>query len=290
LDSGPGGKWTPRKFEVKALKPVVNKWQTFMLDNNGWNALYMENHDQGRTVSRYASDAPEFRTLSSKMIGTHLALQSGTVFVFQGQELAMANVPRDWPMSKYKDIECVNHWKTVLRDHPDDKALQERTLKQYRLVSRDNGRTPMQWSKAKFAGFSPEDSTAEPWMDVHPDFEEWNAANQVDDPESAYNYWKALLALRKKEKEVFVYGGFEMVDMEHESVVAYVRTSPDGNGKALVVTSFDGGNVEWSVPEREKGLVKENNVVLGNYKAGPKIDGEKGVVSLRPYEAFVALI
>lgn len=260
-----------------------------MLNNSGWNALYLENHDMGRAISRYASDAPAYRSLSSKMIATHLVLQSGTVFVYQGQELAMPDVPETWAVSQFKDIEMLNHWDQLQQNHPDDKELHIAALKQYRLVGRDSARTPMQWSDKKYAGFSPETSSATLWMDIHPDYQEWNVARQISDPASPYSYWRDVLALRKVEKDVFVYGGFEMVDMPHESVVAYLRTSEDGKRRALVVTNFAGTNVEWDVPGPQKELAEKGKIVLANYEQGPTIK-TGGVVSLRPYEAFVTMI
>jgi glycosidase len=95
---------------MPALKSIVTKWQKFMFENDGWNALYLENHDQPRSVSRFASDLPERRALSAKMLATFLGFQSGTVFLYQGQELAMANVPRNWGIDRYRDIETLNHW------------------------------------------------------------------------------------------------------------------------------------------------------------------------------------
>jgi len=275
---------------VGELKTIVSKWQKFMQENRGWNALYMENHDQGRVVSRYASDAPADRALSSKMIGTHLALQCGTVFVYQGQELAMANVPRDWTLDRYKDIEVVNYWKTLLQEHPDDAELQRKTLAQFRLVARDNARTPMQWSDAPFAGFSPADSKAQPWMDIHPDYKQWNAAAQVNDPNSAFSYWKALLTLRKTHKDIFVYGFFTMIDEAHPNIVAYTREADDGRQSALVVTSFSLDDQEWNVPEYQRKFMKEGKMVLCNYGDAPKIDAEKGVVQLRRLEALVYIM
>lgn len=260
-----------------------------MQQHGGWNALYMENHDQGRTVSRYASDAPQDRALSSKMIGTHLALQCGTVFVYQGQELAMANVPRDWAMDKYKDIECVNYWHAFLRDHPDDTELQRKILDQFRLIGRDNARTPMQWTSAAFAGFSPADSKVQPWMDIHPDYKTWNAAAQVGQPDSAFTHWQALLALRKEYKDIFVYGFFEMIDPAHLSVVAYSRTADDGR-KALVVTNFAQEEVQWTVPQGEKHILADGKLVLGNYDGAPKVDDQSGVVHLKRLEAVVFVV
>lgn len=93
------------------LKTIVNKWQTFMIENDGWNSLYLENHDQSRTVSRWGSDLPEFRAACSKMFATFLVLQSGTPFVYQGQEIGMINIPLSRPISEYKDIETINAWR-----------------------------------------------------------------------------------------------------------------------------------------------------------------------------------
>lgn len=93
------------------MKMIVHKWQTLMEQNSGWNALFSENHDQARTVSRFASDLPEHRTFAAKMLATWLACQSGTLFIYQGQELGMRNVPKEWLVEEYKDIETQNHWK-----------------------------------------------------------------------------------------------------------------------------------------------------------------------------------
>jgi glycosidase len=289
IDCGEGGKFTRRDFKLSDLKTIVNKWQTFMIDNGGWNALYMENHDQSRTVTRYASDAtPELRIASSKMLATHLALQSGTPFVYQGQELAQINIPRSWGMEKYRDIEYLNHWNKVLKKHPNDKQFQEDTKREYWLKSRDNARTPMQWDDSPNAGFCPEGVT--PWMDVHEDFQEWNAAKQKVDEDSPYRYWRKVLDLRKSKKDVFVYGDFKMVDIENGDVCAYTRSEMEGKGKALVVTSFANKEIEWKLPVAEQKLFSQATVALKNYADGPQGRIEEGVLQLRPYEAFVLLV
>lgn len=112
MDHGDYGKFSPKKggWEMSVLKNIVNKWQSFMINNDGWNALYLENHDQSRSVSRWGSDLPEFRTLCAKMFATFLALQSGTVFVYQGQELGLINIPNDRPIEQFRDLETLNAW------------------------------------------------------------------------------------------------------------------------------------------------------------------------------------
>lgn len=108
MDFGSSGKFSPNAWPLSKLKSIVHKWQTCMYDNGGWNALYLENHDQGRSVSRFTPHRPESRTAAAKMLATFEALQSGTVFVYQGQELGMVNLPREWPIDEYKDVETLN--------------------------------------------------------------------------------------------------------------------------------------------------------------------------------------
>lgn len=110
MDHGKFGKFSPREWQMSVFKSIVNKWQTFMIKNDGWNALYLENHDQSRTVSRWGSDLPEFRAVCSKMFATFLTLQSGTVFIYQGQEIGMINVPGDRDINEYRDLETLNAW------------------------------------------------------------------------------------------------------------------------------------------------------------------------------------
>jgi glycosidase len=111
IDHGEKGKFTPRRWELSELKSKVSRWQNFMIKNDGWNALYLENHDQPRSISRFAFDEPENRVASAKLIAIFLGFQSGTPFIYQGQEIGMTNVPRDWAMNEYLDVDCLNHWK-----------------------------------------------------------------------------------------------------------------------------------------------------------------------------------
>jgi glycosidase len=110
MDHGERGKFSPKQWKMSILKASVNDWQTSMINNDGWNALYLENHDQSRSVSRWGSDLPEFRVPCAKLFATFLALQSGTVFVYQGQELGMINVPLERDISEYRDLEVHNYW------------------------------------------------------------------------------------------------------------------------------------------------------------------------------------
>ncbi|KAK9235882.1 glycoside hydrolase superfamily [Lipomyces kononenkoae] len=182
IDHGPEGRWSPRPFKVKPLKEIINKWQTFMLENAGWNALYMENYDQSRTVSHYCSDDPKYRTISAKMLAGHLGFQSGI-----------------GTTEKYKDIEVLNRWKTVFRDHPNNVEFQDRAKRQYWLIWWDNGRTPVQWNgRDKYAGFTTEDPHQVLWMEIHPDYTEWNVDDAVNDTKSAFRMHQLYRHARRR--------------------------------------------------------------------------------------------
>ncbi|KAK9235282.1 family 13 glycoside hydrolase [Lipomyces kononenkoae] len=200
----------------------------------------------------------------------------GTLFVYQGQEWAQANMPRDWSLEKYKDIEVLNHWKTVLHDHPNDKELQERIKQHYWLTGRDNGRTPVQWNgRDKYAGFTNENLREMPWMDIHPDHTAWNVESAANDNNSAFHYWRDVLVLRKKEKTC---SSTVILDLDHEEVIAYVRTADNGR-KALIVTNLS--------------AKKSDHILEGlrNYSDANEIKFEDGLhwVLLRPYEIIVTL-
>ena len=312
-----GSKWVHREFNPRLMKEVVAKWQSFMIENAGWNAVFMENHDQGRTISRYADDSDEWRTKSAKLLAAHMGLQSGTVFIYQGQELAQINVPESWGLDEYKDIEMLNHWKTVLRDYPNDKEKQAAFKKQYRLIGRDNSRTPMQWKPdaGSYSGFLPNDAPKDvkPWMSVHPDIEKWNAETLLQDQDSSFYYWERILQFRKKYPDIFVYGDFEMLDMENEcgDVVAYLRTdrSPENQGaggerlrRCLVITNFSGKRLWWRVPRNAEKILFDDQkprrtirYELRNYIGSAAGDNatekdDKGwKIDLMPWEVVVAM-
>ncbi|KAJ5649621.1 CAZyme family GH13 [Penicillium longicatenatum] len=299
LDHGEGGKFTRGRWKMQDLKAIVSKWQTSMHQNNGWNALYLENHDQPRTVSRFASDKLSDRALSAKMLATFLGFQSGTIFIYQGQELGMPNVPLGWTIEEYRDIETLNHWQEYVLFHEKvppatdgfvritstqakDSALQSASLAEYRMKSRDNGRTPMQWDATVHAGFS----IAKPWISVHDDYPLWNAEIQVENNDSVYHYWSNVLRLRKRYPEILVYGSFDLISSDHPDVFAYTRTSE--TGRALAVINFRASEIEWTVPEEFRESWSSGSTILSNYsrKQRSKLDS---MVYLAPFEAFLWL-
>ncbi|KAG6280396.1 hypothetical protein E4U48_007930 [Claviceps purpurea] len=277
LDHGVDGKFSPKAWPLSELKTKVNKWQRFMYDNNGWNALYLENHDQPRAVSRFAHDGPEYRQASAKLIAIFLAFQAGTPFIYQGQEIGMTNVPIEWGMENYKDIDCLNHW-DIHKDSADEVSKSLFT-KEYQKKSRDNARTPMQWDDSPQAGFT---TSSTPWMRVHDNYKDINAASQANDPTSVFHMYRLVLEKRKEHKDILVYGDFELVDEANEKIFAYKRFASNGEA-ALVVCNFSKEPVMWTIPFRAKAvLVTSTGKTLDDMSAGE--------MRLGAYEAIALLI
>ncbi|KAF4121360.1 oligo-1,6-glucosidase, partial [Geosmithia morbida] len=276
IDHGPEGKFSEGKWDLARLKKTVSKWQRFMIDHNGWNALYLENHDQPRAPSRFAYDTPGLRERSAKMIAIFLGFQSGTPFVYQGQEIGMTNVPKDWPIEEYKDIDCLNHW-NLHKDTADAETRAE-YMSSYQKKARDNSRTPMQWDGSAQAGFTTGDK---PWMRVNDNYETVNAGSQVDDPDSVYHCYRQVLEKRKADREVFVYGDWALVDEPNESVFAYKRIAADGR-TALIACNFTDKEVRW-----DAGVAIEEILVT---PGGKKLeDVASGVITLGPVEGLAVL-
>ncbi|ROR92993.1 alpha-glucosidase [Nocardioides aurantiacus] len=212
LDSGPGGKWDVVPLPLSALKRSLGAWQTGLADV-GWNSLYWSNHDQPRPVSRFGDDSPEHRVRSATALGTVLQLHRGTAYVFQGEELGMTNAPFA-SIEDFDDVESLGHHREALARGEDPEAV----LAALRTKSRDNARTPVQWTAGRHAGFT----TGEPWLLVNPNHVEINAESQYDDADSVYSYYRRLIALRHDEP-VVARGDFTMLVPEHEQLYAFTR-------------------------------------------------------------------
>ena len=279
LDHNKKGRFLPREIPLTELKTCVKKWQTLMYEQDGWNSLYLENHDQPRSVSRFASDAPEHRVASSKLLATYLGCQAGTPFIYEGQELGMTNVPWEWPIEKYQDLLTLNNWAELKRKSKDSADFKT-AMEEYRKKSRDNARTPMQWTSGPNAGFT--DAAVTPWMRVNDNYPEINVEMQLKDSDSPFFYWSSMLKVRKQHKNILVYGGFQMIDMDNDKILAYKRTGVEQH--ILVACNFSSGVVSWDgfadVAVRE--------VLLSNFDRR-NVD-LKAVVELRPYEAIAVLL
>lgn len=247
MDIGPGGKYDPIPTDLPMFKKVFNDWD-LALNNDGWNSIFLGNHDFSRMVSKFGNDSSEYHEASAKLLATLLLTLRGTVYIFQGDEIGMTNVA--FPsIDDYNDIETLNNWKEAKNRGADMKSF----LKIVHQQSRDNARTPMQWSSKKNAGFSNET----PWIKVNPNYPEINVASQQNDPESILNYYREMIALRKQ-NEVLVYGDYECLDFENPFIYAYKRKDKDT--EFLILHNFSSTAIDWhSTLNAEKyELIKTN--------------------------------
>ncbi len=263
-------KGTDTSFDLINFKRILTEWQKG-LEDRGWNALYLENHDQTRSVSRFGDDQ-NFHKESAKALATCYFLMHGTPYIYQGQEIGMTNVK--FPsIEDYNDVGMLNFYKEGIQEGRTQEELMEVIWTQ----GRDNSRTPMQWNDHEFAGFS----ASKPWMGVNPNYKKINVQAQLNDPESILAYYKKLIYLRK-ENDVLVYGNYELLLPEHSQLYVYTRNYSKQN--ALIITNLCRNEAEFDFNEVEAGSNKE--LVLTNYS---EIDESDHVVSLKPYEARVYL-
>ncbi|KOP65144.1 oligo-1,6-glucosidase [Bacillus sp. FJAT-18019] len=268
LDFGLEGRWDYAAWDLAELKRIMDKWQSG-LEGVGWNALYMENHDQPRSVSRFG-DPVRYHKESSKMLATFFMLMQGTPFIYQGQEIGMTNVEFA-ELSDYKDVEIYSYYRERLLDGKDVSE----TMRRIAYRARDNARTPMQWDDTLYGGFS----TVVPWIRCNLNYQEINVAQQLDDPDSILNYYKALIRLRKS-SEVLIYGKYEAVLLEHPEIFAYSRSL--GDEVYLIVLNFYGKTPEFQFPAEWRDRYPE--VVLSNYERSDRTFDQ---FALQPYEAIV---
>jgi oligo-1,6-glucosidase/alpha-glucosidase len=260
------GRWlSPAEWDLTDLKAVMSKWQTEL---DGWNSLYLTNHDQPRIVSRFGDDG-QYRRESAKLLGTLLFTLSGTPYVYQGQELGMTNYP--WTgLDEFDDLQTIGKVREAIEAGEIDgfEAVQDIA----RARSRDNARTPMQWDESEHAGFTDGD----PWLAVNPNYEEINAAAAERDPDSVLHYYRDLVELRDRHEEL-VYGAYELLLPDHESVWAY-RMELDED--ALVVLNFADSETTVALDDAARAADR----LLSNYGETPVAEKE---LTLRPYEARV---
>jgi oligo-1,6-glucosidase len=218
-------KWFIRRFRPKRLKKVLNRWQ-IAFKNQGWNALYLENHDQPRSVSRFGNDQ-KYHAQSAKMLATLTFLQRGTPYIYQGQEIGMTNANFE-SLEQYKDIETHNIYK-IGREQL--KFTHRRMMKKIKYMSRDNARTPMQWNRLENAGFS----NHKPWIEVNQNYESINVEQQEKDATSILNYYKKLIKLRKNELTI-IDGTYEPYLLSHRHFYVFSRTLE--NDMFLVIANY----------------------------------------------------
>lgn len=247
---------------------IFEKWQMGMQRGNAWNALFWCNHDQPRIVSRFGNEG-EYWKESAKMLAGMIHLMRGTPYIYQGEEIGMTN-PHYTSIEQYADVESRNYYEILLNEG----KTKEEALEILAARSRDNSRTPMQWTDERYCGFS----DTKPWIPVSDNFEKINVKKQKQDRDSILEFYKKLIMLRK-EKEVIARGNIEFMEVENAGVLAYTRCLD--KQKLLVCCNFR--DVESQMEFTQEW--KSGRKILGNYEENHKNNYK--VLTLRPYEIIV---
>ena len=271
-----GSKWSDRRIPLLELKRSFSNWQR-KLYGKAWNSLYWCNHDQPRVVSRLGNDTDAWWNKSAKMLATCLHFMQGTPYVYQGEELGMTNYPFS-DIRDFRDVESINAYHEYTETlHVDS----DKMISYLRNKSRDNARTPMQWDETDEAGFT----TGVPWMPVNPNYKVINAAAQIGDEDSVYNYYRKLISLRK-EHPIIVNGDFELVGEDDADVFVYLRHWK--NQILWVACNFTDRMQKIVNPSSNHAEYREWHVICDNYS--PSGDAfEKDQIELQPYEAVAVL-
>lgn len=258
-----GEKWSNAKLDFHKLKDILIEWQQGIYEGGGWNAIFWCNHDQPRVVSRFGNDTNEtLRKQSAKMLATVLHMMQGTPYIYQGEEIGMTD-PGFASINQYRDIESLNAYSNMKRAGYDEDEI----LTILGQKSRDNSRTPVQWTSEKNAGFT----TGTPWIDIPNNFDQINVEAAIEDDQSVLHTYRDLIRLRH-EYDIVTYGSIEPLYMEHDELFIYKRHYKDETW--LVVANFSKERI--TIPED---LDVEGRVMMqhGNISDG-LIDGFGAIV------------
>jgi len=257
-----------KSFDIKGYKDVLNSWQKG-LEDKGWNALFIENHDRQRVSSTWGDDE-EYWYESSTSHAVVYFLQQGTPFIYQGQEIGMTNYPFE-DIIDFDDVHARNIYNQELKKG----VPKEEVIEMLRRISRDNTRTPMQWDDTKNAGFT----KGTPWLKVNPNFEDINVFKQEKDENSILNFYKQLIQLKKKHLTL-TYGTFDLIYPEDTKVFAYTRTY-EGN-QFIIIGNLSHDKVTLKKDESLK--MSDESLVLYNYQ---KEERSEDIFTFQPFEARI---
>ncbi|HJG96526.1 MAG TPA: alpha-glucosidase [Romboutsia timonensis] len=261
--------WNSSEFNLPNLKKVWNRWQV-NLEDDGWNALFIENHDITRVVSAWGDDT-RFLNESAKALGLLYFMHKGTPFIYQGQEIGMTNVKFN-DISEYDDIRSINEYNQLISQGMSKKDALENIWN----TSRDNTRTPMQWDDSMNAGFSKSNN---PWIHVNPNYRDINVKEQLEDSNSILNFYKKMIKTRKS-NDCLIYGKYNLILEDDTNIFAYERILNDE--KFLIICNLKS---EHSKYEYDPITLKYENLILSNYDVDDNEDLNK--ILLRPWEARI---
>lgn len=277
VDYPNGQKWELKPYDFEELKRVLSDWQIGMQKGGGWNALFWNNHDQPRALTRFTNDG-EYRSECAKMLATTLHGLQGTPYVYQGEEIGMPD-PKWNDISEFRDVESLNMY-TILQEQG---KTPEEAAHIVRVRSRDNSRLPMLWNDGDQAGFT----TGTPWIKIDERYPLINAQAEVEDPQSIYHHYRKLIEMRKN-LPVMTDGEYVRLDEGHPEIYAYARTNKEQT--LVVISNFSDRGVSFELPEEMHDHLTESRSVqllIGNTTEEPKLTP---TVALRPYASYMWLI
>ncbi|TDT51050.1 alpha,alpha-phosphotrehalase [Fonticella tunisiensis] len=271
VDYKGGDKWTLMEFDFRRLKEIFNSWQVGMQKGGGWSALFWNNHDQPRSISRFGDDIKYHRE-SGKMLATTIHMMRGTPYIYQGEEIGMTNPYFD-KIELHRDVESINYY-NILKEQGKD---EDEIIRILQAKSRDNSRTPMQWDSSENGGFT----TGTPWISLAENYKKINVEADLKDRDSIFYHYQRLIKLRK-EYDIIAYGDYEPLLEEHEDIFAYMRSY--NNEKLLVVNNFYGRETLFELPSNLNLDGYQCKILISNYNDSPE---EFKKIRLRPYESIV---
>lgn len=274
LGADENGKWNDKPVNFKDLKGIVTRWQT-ELDGKAWNSLFLGNHDQPRSVSRFGNDG-KYREKSAKLLATLLLTLQGTPYIYQGEEIGMTNVPFN-DINQFRDIETLNAYHELMCKYSGD---EEKVMRYIRAKSRDNARTPMQWDNTGNAGFS----NAEPWIPVNPNYTEINVRQNLSDPNSVFHYYQKMIRLRR-EHPALIYGTFIPFLSEHDQLFCYQRKLE--NQSLLMILNFSGYEAMMDLPAE---IVGEEGTLLISNNPSHQNKFLAKTMTFQPYDGNIYLL
>ena len=244
IDFGPNGKYDPVTYDFIKFKEIFSQWDK-ALENNGWNSIFLGNHDFSRIVSRFGNDKI-YREESAKLLITLLMTLRGTPYIYQGDEIGMTNISHP-SIDDYNDVESLNAWEAAKKNGANMKEF----LKAIHWQSRDNARTPMQWTDKKNAGFT----TGNPWIKLNKNYKEINVENSEKDKNSILNYYRQMISFRKK-YPCLVYGSFKDLLPEHDKLFFYERIYNEE--QFLIIHNFSNSCTRWKNENSQYIKIKSN--------------------------------
>jgi oligo-1,6-glucosidase len=261
-------------WKLTEFKKVHSEWDAVFADK-GWGSMYLSNHDFPRSVSRWGNDSEAYWRNSATMLHTFLLTMRGTPYFYFGDEIGMTNVRFD-TITDYRDINTLNRYELLKKEGIDLKAF----IENEKEASRDNARTPMQWSEGKNAGFT----TEKPWINLNPNYQKGiNVATQEKDENSVLNYFKKMVQLRKEHLGL-VYGTYRLLLKDSEEVYAYSRTFEQE--RYLILLSFTTATTTVQIDEIDfsKADLLISNETLANSQT------HSNSFTLKPYQAAVYML